>query len=98
MRHPRLRLIWFARHAERTLLSYEEHEVLSETEFPEDGLVVYRLRPWPEGEVVRDRVVYGPALVRAAEAERERARVRARARPSCPPGCGTEPQRRGPAP
>ena len=53
----------------------------SETELPEDGLVVYRLRAWPEGEVVRDRVVYGPAFVRAAEAERERARVRERARP-----------------
>ncbi len=57
------------------------YEVLSETELPEDGLVVYRLRPWPEGEVIRDRVVYGPAFVRAAEAERVRARVRARARP-----------------
>ena len=57
------------------------YEVLSETELPEDGLVVYRLRPWPEGEVIRDRVVYGPAFVRAAERERERARVRERARP-----------------
>jgi hypothetical protein len=57
------------------------YEVLSETELPEDGLVVYRMRPWPEGEVIRDRVVYGPAFVRAAEGERERARVRARARP-----------------
>jgi hypothetical protein len=55
--------------------------VLSKTELPEDGLVVYRMRPWPEGEVVRDRVVYGPAFVHAAEAERERARVRERARP-----------------
>ena len=55
--------------------------MLSETELPEDGLVVYRLRAWPEGEVIRDRVVYGPAFVRAAEAERERARVRERARP-----------------
>jgi hypothetical protein len=57
------------------------YEVLSETELPEDDLVVYRLRPWPEGEVIRDRVTYGPAFVRAAEGERERARVRARARP-----------------
>ena len=57
------------------------YEVLSETELPEDGLVVYRMRPWPDGEVVRDRVVYGPAFVRAAEAERKQARVRARARP-----------------
>jgi len=57
------------------------YEVLSETELPEDGLVVYRLRPWTEGEVIRDRVTYGPAFVRAAETERERARFRARARP-----------------
>lgn len=57
------------------------YEALSETELPEDGLVVYRLRRWPEGEVIRDRVVYGPPFVRAAEAERVRARVRARVRP-----------------
>jgi hypothetical protein len=63
------------------VLGDSTYEVLSETELPEDGLVVYRMRRWPEGEVVRDRVVYGPAFVRAAEAERERARVRERARP-----------------
>ncbi len=63
------------------VLGDSTYEVLSETELPEDGLVVYRMRPWPEGEVVRDRVVYGPAFVRAAERERERARVRERARP-----------------
>jgi hypothetical protein len=63
------------------VLGVDTFEVLSETELPEDGLVVYRLRPWPEGEVIRDRVVYGPSFVRAAEAERERARIRARARP-----------------
>jgi hypothetical protein len=63
------------------VLGEDTFEVLSETEMPRDGLVVYRLREWPEGEVVRDRVAYGPALVRAAEAERERARVRAKARP-----------------
>jgi len=63
------------------VLGESAYEVLSETEIPEDGLVVYRLRAWPEGEVVRDRVVYGPAFVRAAEAERERARVRDKARP-----------------
>ena len=56
-------------------------EVLSETELPEDQLVVYRMRRWPEGEVVRDRVVYGEALVRSAQAERDLARKRARARP-----------------
>jgi hypothetical protein len=63
------------------VLGDSTYEVLSETELPDDGLVVYRLREWPEGEVVRDRVVYGLALVRAAEAERERARVRERLRP-----------------
>ena len=63
------------------VLGESAYEVLTETELPEDGLVVYRLRPWPDGEVVRDRVVYGPAFVRAAEAERKQARVRARARP-----------------
>lgn len=30
LRHPQLRLIWFARHAERTLLTYEENDVLEE--------------------------------------------------------------------
>ena len=62
------------------VLGESTYEVLTETELPEDGLVVYRMRSWPEGEVVRDRVVYGPAFVRAAEAERKRARVRAKAR------------------
>lgn len=28
--HPRLRLIWFARHAERTLLAYEDSDILRE--------------------------------------------------------------------
>lgn len=28
--HPRLRLIWFARHAERTLLAYEDNDILRE--------------------------------------------------------------------
>jgi hypothetical protein len=63
------------------VLGDSTYEVLSETELPEDGLVVYRMRLWPEGEVVRDRVVYGPTFVRAAETERERARLRERARP-----------------
>jgi hypothetical protein len=62
------------------VLGPSTYEVLSETEYPEDSLVAYRLRVWPEGEVVRDRVVYGPAFVHAAEAERERSRVRRRAR------------------
>lgn len=63
------------------VLGAETFEVVSETELPEDGLFVYRLRAWPEGEVVRDRVVYGAAFVRAAESERQRARGRERARP-----------------
>lgn len=63
------------------VLGEETYEVTSETELPEDSLVAYRLRAWPEGEVVRDRVVYGSAFVRAAESERERARGRERARP-----------------
>ena len=53
------------------MLGDDTYEVLSETELPEDGLVVYRLRAWPEGEVIRDRAVYGTAFVRAAEADRE---------------------------
>ena len=56
-------------------------EVLSETELPEDGLFVYRLRAWPDGEVTRDRVVYGMGFVRVAQDERQRDRVRARVRP-----------------
>jgi hypothetical protein len=63
------------------VLGPETYEVLSETELPEDGLFVYRMRRWPEGEVVRDRVVYGTGFVHAAEAERARVRVRERARP-----------------
>ncbi len=63
------------------VLGGSTYEVTSETELPEDALVVYRLRTWPEGETVRDRVVYGSDFVRAAEAERERARGRERARP-----------------
>jgi hypothetical protein len=62
-------------------LGSRHYEVLSETELPEDGLFVYRLRLWPASEVVRDRVVYGAALVRAAQARRDLARSRARARP-----------------
>jgi hypothetical protein len=63
------------------VLGEATYEVLTETELPEDGLVVYRMRAWPDGEVVRDRVVYGAAFVRAVQAERERAAVRERARP-----------------
>lgn len=63
------------------VLGSHTYEVLSETELPEQGLFVYRLRLWPEGEVARDRVVYGQGLVRASQAERELALRRERARP-----------------
>ena len=63
------------------VLGSETYEVTSETELPEHGLCVYRMRAWPEGEVVRDRVVYGPAFVRAVRRERARSRGRERARP-----------------
>jgi hypothetical protein len=56
-------------------------EVLSETDVPKRGGVVYRLRAWPEGEVARDRVVYDSSFVRRALAERERARLRSRVAP-----------------
>jgi hypothetical protein len=55
------------------------YEVVGETETAAG--VAYALRSWPEGEVVRDRVVYGPRLVRAARIGRERAAVRERMRP-----------------
>jgi len=41
LRHPKLRLIWFARHAERTLLSYEEQELLAE------NVMAQRRELWP---------------------------------------------------
>ncbi len=46
------------------VLGERTYEVVGETETAAG--VVYALRPWPEGEVVRDRVLYGPRLVRAA--------------------------------
>lgn len=61
------------------LLGEDCYEVVDERE--EATRVVYRLRRWPAGEAVRDRVVYGPALVAAVRAEREREETRARARP-----------------
>src|SRR5262245_34130995 len=36
------------------------------------GGCVYRLEPWPREHVVRDRVVYGPRLVRAVQEQRRR--------------------------
>ena len=63
------------------VLGEKTYEVVSETELPEQGLVVYRLHEWPPGEVVRDRLTYGQSLVRAAQAQREANRDRERARP-----------------
>jgi hypothetical protein len=61
------------------VLGERTYEVIEEAETAFG--VAYALRPWPEGEVVRDRVVYGPRLVRAARADRERAATRERIRP-----------------
>lgn len=63
------------------VLGRSTYEVMSETELQDHGLFVYRLRAWPEGEVVRDRVVYGGAFVRGVQAEREHHLRRERARP-----------------
>ena len=63
------------------VLREKTYEVLSESELGAAGQVAYRLRPWPEGEVVRDRVVYGLSFVRRVLAERERSRLRERVRP-----------------
>ncbi len=62
------------------MLGETTYEVLSEVELAA-GPVVYRLRAWPEGEVVRDRVLYGAAFVGRVLAERERERWRQKARP-----------------
>lgn len=63
------------------VLGERTFEVLSEDAAGEDGGTVYRLRAWPDGEVHRDRVVYGPAFVQGVEAERQGARLRAAVRP-----------------
>jgi hypothetical protein len=63
------------------VLGERTFEVLSEDADGEDGGSCYRLRAWPDGEVYRDRVVYGPAFVRNVEAERQSARLRAAVRP-----------------
>jgi hypothetical protein len=61
------------------LLGDQTFEVVAERSAPEG--VVYLLGPWPEGEVARHRVAYGPPFVRAVLAERERAAIHARLRP-----------------
>jgi hypothetical protein len=57
------------------------YEVVAEREPDAAGSVLYGLQPWRDGEIFRERVVYGPAFVRAVEAERNDARLRARVRP-----------------
>ena len=57
------------------------YEVVAELEPDEAGSVLYGLQPWQDGEIFRERVVYGPAFVRAVAAERRDARLRARVRP-----------------
>jgi hypothetical protein len=63
----------------------EGEEVRPTPEGPTAARIVSRgylpLRVRTEGEVQRDRVAYGPRLVRAAQVERERARTRERLRP-----------------
>ncbi|HVO11822.1 MAG TPA: hypothetical protein VMX54_13875 [Vicinamibacteria bacterium] len=54
-------------------------EVVAEDE--RAGEVVYALRSWPEGEVVRHRVVYGPAFIAGVDEQRARQRLHALARP-----------------
>lgn len=46
------------------------YEVVAEE--PDRDICVYRLERWPSDHVLRDRVVYGPRLVRAAQDERRR--------------------------
>lgn len=62
------------------VLAQVTYEVLAEVE-GSGAEVCYRLRPWPAGEVVRDRVVYGLSFVRRILAERDRSRFRERVRP-----------------
>jgi hypothetical protein len=61
------------------VLGEQTYEVIAETQSAEG--VTYALRPWPAGEVVRDRLVYGPRLVREAQEDRDRAARRERVRP-----------------
>ncbi len=63
------------------VLGEATYEVVVEEEDPGSGSFVYRLRPWPDGEVPRGRVVYEEALAQAVVTERQRARTRARVRP-----------------
>ena len=76
------------------VLGRQTYEVVEEAEPDETGAVVYRLRAWPEGEVFRDRVVYGAAFVRAA---RPSGRRSAAARAGAPVALPAVPARRAAA-
>jgi uncharacterized protein with von Willebrand factor type A (vWA) domain len=56
--HPRLRLLWHARRAERTLLSYEDDDHLSEMR--QQQSVVQQPRPGPQPAM---RAIAGPLLL-----------------------------------
>ncbi len=56
--HPRLRLVWHARRAERTLLCYEDDDRMEETHLHE--ALVWRPHPEPKPE---KRLEMGPILV-----------------------------------
>jgi uncharacterized protein with von Willebrand factor type A (vWA) domain len=58
MCHPRLRLSWFARHAERALLTYEDDDTLRETVLVE----ARAWRPSPRPTPAR-KLVMGPMIV-----------------------------------
>jgi uncharacterized protein with von Willebrand factor type A (vWA) domain len=58
LNHPRLRLVWHARHAERTLLTYEDDDRMPEV-VHDQGLV---WRPSPN-RVPEKRLEMGPMLV-----------------------------------
>lgn len=56
--HPRLRLIWFARHAERTLLAYEDSDILREP----ISILRETWRPMPRPQAQR-RLEMGPMVI-----------------------------------
>lgn len=58
LRHPRLRLSWFARHAERALLTYEDDDILRETVLVE----AQAWRPAPQPKPAR-KLEMGPMIV-----------------------------------
>ena len=58
LRHPRLRLSWFARHAERALLTYEDDDILRETVLVDAKAWRPTLRPVPDR-----KLQMGPMIV-----------------------------------